>query len=261
MSTPTALVLAGDGLNCERETAAAFKQAGAHARIAHLAHLQDQEDPLHGVHILALPGGFSFGDEIGSGRILALKLERTLGPAIERFLQRGGLLIGICNGFQTLVHLGLLPGGRHPQATLTANRPPPGQPAGFINRWETLQVEASRCIWTRGLEGDAAMPIRHGEGRLTFGRSEPETQRAVAQLEAEQQIALRYARHVNGSDGRIAGLTDPTGQVLGLMPHPEAATRPDLDPAGGPAGTPTAFGAALFQNAVAHARTHLMEAL
>lgn len=264
MSTPTALVLAGDGLNCERETAAALRQAGASTRIRHLSDLAGEAGPLAGVQILALPGGFSFGDEIGSGRILALKIGRMLGPSLGAFLQRGGLLIGICNGFQTLVHLGLLPGSNHPPATLTANHPPAGEPAGFINRWETLQVGSSRCIWTHGLEGEAAMPIRHGEGRLTFGLNEADTRDVVAGLEADGLVALRYARNVNGSDGRIAGLTDPTGQVLGLMPHPEAATLLDLNPAGDSAGDSAgdngAFGAALFQNAVAYARTHLTEA-
>ena len=255
MTAPTALVLAGDGLNCERETAAAFTQAGATAHIRHLADLQDTSDPLAGVQLLALPGGFSFGDEISSGRILALKIERTLAGALPRFLERGGLLIGICNGFQTLTHLGLLPGGTHPRATLTTNRPPAGQAAGFINRWETLQIEPSHCHWTRGLEGEAVMPIRHGEGRLTFGLDGSGTEDAVRRLEEAGQIALRYARNINGSAGRIAGLTDPTGQILGLMPHPEAATHQALAPGG-----EGATGAALFQNAVAYAKTHLMEA-
>lgn len=219
---PGFLVLAGAGINCERESAAALGLAGLGARTVHLLELVRRPRLLRDAQGLFLPGGFSFGDDPAAGRALALVLERRLGDGLARFVSDGKPVLGVCNGFQALVETGLLPdgavGGR--RAALAEN-------AGgrFIDDWVEVRVEpeaASASPWLDGLGGESlSLPVRHKEGRLLL-RGGPAPGRA----------ALRYARDVNGSQGRIAGLVDPTGLVLGLMPHPEAAVRPFASPLG-----------------------------
>lgn len=218
---PSVLVLTGDGINCERETARAFTLAGAEPSIVHVNDLLEQPKKLRDFHAAAFPGGFSFGDDLGSGQVLALKLSLVLGEELKEFVLHGKKpVIGICNGFQALTKLGLLPepfGVRKMALARNAQ-------GHFTDRWVELEAEkASVCIWTRNLgqDGSFALPIRHGEGRVVFAKGEEEG--IHRQLSVAGQIALRYAEDVNGSHGRIAGVCDPTGHVFGLMPHPEAA--------------------------------------
>lgn len=218
--TVKALVLTGDGINCERETAFAFERAGAKAEISHINDLLAEPKRLQNYQALALPGGFSFGDDLGSGQILALKMRLGLGEELRRFVDAERPIIGICNGFQALVKLGLLPRPFEARAMAI------GQNSGrsFLNRWVELETdERSPCIWTRGMANlaEVAMPIRHGEGRIAFL---PEEEDIIHnELTRSGQIPFRYKEDVNGSYGRIAGVCDPKGLIFGLMPHPEAA--------------------------------------
>lgn len=220
MRAPSVLVLTGDGINCERETANAFRLVGADPKIVHINDLLENPKSLQGFEAAAFPGGFSFGDDLGSGQILALKLSLVMGDELRAFLEAKKPVIGICNGFQALTKLGLLPepfGVRKMALARNAQ-------GHFVNKWVEIEAEkASICIWTRNLasDGSFALPIRHGEGRVVFTRGEEEP--IHRQLSHAGQIVLRYVEDVNGSHGRIAGVCDPTGLVFGLMPHPEAA--------------------------------------
>ncbi len=214
------LVLQGDGINCERETAAAFVSAGGEVGFAAFRDLKRDPEMLLRHQIFALPGGFSFGDEIVSGQVAALALKEALGDTWKRFLERKGIMIGICNGFQILMKTGVFDA----PVALVANHP-----AGFRDEWRGLEVQPSRCVWTKGLEGKTLrLPIRHGEGRIWTPAETKAT--TLATLKERGQVVMRYDGDPNGSLERIAGLCDPTGQVFGLMPHPEAALRPELYP-------------------------------
>lgn len=212
------LVLTGDGINCERETARAFELAGAAPRIMHVNDLLANPKALADFQAAAFPGGFSFGDDLGSGQVLALKLSLQMGDELRAFVGAKKPVIGICNGFQALTKMGLLPepfGAR----TMGLARNSHGH---FMNRWAELEPEAaSVCIWTRQLPASFPLPVRHGEGRVVFTRGEEET--VHRQLSQAGQVVLRYKEDINGSYARIAGICDPTGLVFGLMPHPEAA--------------------------------------
>lgn len=205
------LVLKGEGLNCERETAAAFQRFGGHVDILNVRELLARPARLLESDILALPGGFSYGDEIQSGHILGLALKKAFMDVWPMFLKRRGLAIGICNGFQTLMKMGVFETER--TLALVHN-----SPAGFQDRWVSMRVHPSHCVWTKGLEGKTMqLPMRHGEGRIWSELTTPE------RLMQQGQVVFTYSENVNGSMGQIAGITDATGQVLGLMPHPEAA--------------------------------------
>lgn len=216
---PKVLVLTGDGINCERETARAFTLAGADPEILHINDLLADPASLRKFAAAAFPGGFSFGDDLGSGQVLALKLSLQMGDEFRTFVQAKKPVIGICNGFQALTKLGLLPEPFGPRTMGLARN----SHGNFLNRWVNLEAEpGSVCIWTRNLGATPfGLPVRHGEGRVVFTRGEEETvHRALGQA---GQIALRYGEDINGSYARIAGVCDPTGLVFGLMPHPEAA--------------------------------------
>lgn len=236
------LVISGEGINCEAETAAAFALAHAHPVIVPVRDFLKRPQMLLEYQIFALPGGFSFGDEIISGQILGLALKDALKEIWPQFLERKGLAIGICNGFQILMKMGVFG-----PFTLAANTP-----HGFRNNWVELTVEKSNCVWTQGLEGEELfMPMRHGEGRL-WTESAKRTER-LESLKTQGQIVLRYFDDVNGSMDRIAGLSDPTGQILGLMPHPEAALAATLFPVKTKSGK-NELHARLFRNAVQFAQ-------
>lgn len=217
---PKAIVVSGDGVNCESETVYGLKLADFDAGSVHISSLLKNPHLLDQASLLVLPGGFSFGDEIQSGRVLAVKLMETLKTAIEQFVAQGKLVIGICNGFQTLVQMGLLPehkakGSR--SASLVRNKG-----ARFINRWVSLEVpESARKGYFDNLER-IDLPIRHGEGRILAVEGEEKS--------VDNECALRYIEDVNGSLNRIAALTNKKGNVLGLMPHPEAFVRATQHP-------------------------------
>jgi phosphoribosylformylglycinamidine (FGAM) synthase-like amidotransferase family enzyme len=236
------LVLCGYGLNCEAETAAGFRMAGARADIVHVADvLSAGRDALKGVHILAFVGGFSFGDHIASGRVFANRVRYRLGDALARHVDDGGLVIGICNGFQTIVKLGLLPAidraPGEPLADQTASLLHNDR-RGYRNAWVRLVPDLeSPCVFTRGMSGaPLEVPARHGEGKLVFSDDSLATR-----VNASHLVPLRYADasgvptetwpdNPNGSPGGAAALCDPTGRVFGLMPHPEAYLYPENHP-------------------------------
>lgn len=221
------LLLRTAGTNCEKELAVAFEQAGGRVSLLHVNEVIHNPKTIQGFAILGLPGGFSYGDDIASGRIFANQLVHHLAHVLAEFVDRGGLIIGICNGFQILVKCGLLPGGSNSigkqTATLTHN-----DSGRFQCEWVSLAAESkSKCLWTKGLTA-FPLPIAHGEGKFVA----PDI--LLDQLEADGQVALRYRSHAaggtlgpqsqenpNGSLRSIAGVCDPTGRVFGLMPHPE----------------------------------------
>ena len=228
---PRTLVLRAAGSNCDGETAFAFEQAGATSELVHINRLLAEPNLLDGYQILAIPGGFSYGDDISAGRILANQIVHHLGDVVRGFIESGRPVIGVCNGFQVLVKTDLLPGsvtGRAGQtATLTNN-----DCGRFIDRWVRLTPRPSTCIWTAGMEGLIELPIAHGEGKFV-----PANDAVRRALHENGQIALTYAKadgspaggtspdNPNGSVDDIAGVCDVTGLIFGLMPHPERFVR------------------------------------
>lgn len=228
---PHALVLRAPGTNCDSEMVRAFELAGAKAQLVHIDKLIAEPQRLDAADLVGFPGGFSYGDDIASGRIFAVRLRERLYPALRAAAARGCPMIGACNGFQVLVQVGLLPGPE--TASQWPDDAAPAQSCAlavnsggsFIDRWVRVAPDpTSVCIWTRSL-GDAfnatqddtlILPIAHGEGRFVA-----DSVRTLSRLKASGQIALRYVGDVNGSEEDIAGICDATGRIFGLMPHPE----------------------------------------
>jgi len=234
-----AIIFAGFGINCERETAAGLRMAGASADIVHLNRLFSDSSLLDQADIVVFPGGFSFGDRLGGGQALANRLRHrraagggSLISRLTRFIDAGGLVLGICNGFQVLVKLGLLPnlcGGHTQEVALAANAS-----RRYENRWCRLAPTSGGPAGDFGALGLLELPVRHGEGRVVFGSDATRTSVVDQSLNwltyanANGAPATRFPENPNGADLACAGLTDPTGRVLGLMPHPEAFTSPYL---------------------------------
>ncbi|MBY0415841.1 MAG: phosphoribosylformylglycinamidine synthase subunit PurQ [Bdellovibrionales bacterium] len=242
-----ALVLTGDGINCEVETAMAFKDLGIEADIIHISDLIERPQVLNSSHILVLPGGFSFGDEIGSGQILALKLKYSLSSELKRFIDDKKLIIGICNGFQALVRMGLLP-VPFSERTMTLTHNKQGH---FMNQWVDLVVPNSKCAWTTELSCQKiTLPIRHGEGRVVFKGNSLDQSKIFETLKEKGQLALFYENDVNGSYEKIAGVCDPSGRVFGLMPHPEGAVSLWQSPSGSDKRDGAGIGALIFESGI-----------
>jgi phosphoribosylformylglycinamidine (FGAM) synthase-like amidotransferase family enzyme len=258
------LILTGLGLNCEAETEAAFKMVGAAPEQVHLLDLLDgrTERKLSDYSILAFIGGFAFGDHMGAGFVFANKIRWRLYDQLVSFIENGGLALGVCNGFQTMVRLGILPGFdgdyRTPRATLA-----PNDKLGYRNAWVRLAInQESPCVWTRGIHS-IDLPARHGEGK--FLTASPEV---LERLSSGSQIAARYVDPLgmptqewpfnpNGSPDAVAGICDPTGRLFGLMPHPDAYLYPFQHPSfhllqrTDPGKTPIeGAGIAMFRNGV-----------
>jgi phosphoribosylformylglycinamidine synthase len=244
MAEPCALVLTGDGINCEVETAQAFRLAGFRAEIRHLNDLiaeQRNLDYLSKTYAaLAIPGGFSFGDDLTSGKVLALKIQYGLRWDLAQYASRGGLVIGICNGFQALVRMGAF--GK--EISITQN-----SQGKFLNTWVRVTPSSNQCLWLKGI-GTLDLPIRHGEGRLVFGASR--RNEVLRKMDRLGMMCLKYEGDPNGSEERLAGLCDSSGRIFGLMPHPEAFVRwtaqPEWTAQPGRAGAP-GQGLAMFENA------------
>ena len=217
------------GTNCEIETAAVFEKAGAEVETLHFNALRGAPERVRDFNIIALPGGFSYGDDIGSGVVFAQQLRSVLRSEIERFLDNGGLMLGICNGFQVLVKSGLLTAAdghfeETPSATLTWNAS-----ARYEDRWVKLSAKGGRSPWMRE-DTTIECPVRHAEGRFitkdeaTYQRLEENGQIVFHYLDADDQVTEAYPFNPNGSPKGIAGICSKSGQVIGLMPHPECHT-------------------------------------
>ena len=225
-SAPRVLVLRAPGTNCDEETAAAWQLAGAYAETWHVGRLLEDPTSLDRFQILTIPGGFSYGDDLGAGRILATRMGHALGDALRRFHDRGGLIAGICNGFQVLVRCGLLPGGQPPcPATLADN-----DSGRFEARWVRLLPRPGLSPFV-AFQEPIELPVAHGEGKFLLA-----DERAIDALDSNGQIVLKYAdldnrptqdypANPNGSLGAAAGVCDRTGRIFGLMPHPERHVR------------------------------------
>ena len=257
---PKVLILRTAGTNCDYETDHAFQLAGAETVLIHVNQLISGTTRLTDYQIMALPGGFSYGDDIAAGILLANEIKHKLADQISAFVEAGKLIIGICNGFQVLVRSGLLlrlNAKNTQQATLAMNTS-----AKFECRWIHLQTQENRCVFTQGLRSQLYLPVAHAEGRFTAPAS------VLDQIESHGQVVFRYASssgdvpaypdNPNGSDNAIAAICDSTGRIFGMMPHPERFltrfnhprwTRENLPEEGD--------GLAIFRNAVDYAGLNL----
>lgn len=230
-----ALVLTGYGLNCDVETAYACELAGASARCVHINDVISGAVSLKDFHIMVFIGGFSWGDDHGAGVVQAVRMKKNAGDRILDFIYNGNLVLGICNGFQTLVDIGLLPciNGDYTARTVALTHNDCGN---FRDDWVNLQINKdSPCIFTKGLEY-IELPVRHGEGKFVADEN------VINRIISQNQVVCRYAgsggmpaqgsfpENPNGSVFDIAGICDPTGRVFGLMPHPEAFNHPSNHP-------------------------------
>jgi phosphoribosylformylglycinamidine synthase subunit PurQ / glutaminase len=227
------LILRTAGTNCDKETAYAFEKAGALCEFKHINEVCMNKKILSKFNILAIPGGFSYGDDIGSGKILSNEIKHSLKKEIKQFVKAGKLVIGICNGFQVLVKMGLLPNTRgldfdNSEATLGLN-----DSGKFEDRWVHLTKTDDRrlttddlCIWTKDLPEVIYLPVAHAEGKFI-----PKNNNVLSKLKKNGQIVFRYCDksgrkagypgNPNGAVDNIAGICDKSGRILGMMPHPE----------------------------------------
>jgi phosphoribosylformylglycinamidine synthase len=221
MSKARTLVLRAPGTNCDMETAFAFQKAGADVSMVHIGELMRREKKLEDYGIMVLPGGFTYGDDLGSGKVIANEISLKLGDDVKRFVEKGGLIIGICNGFQILLKSGLLPDpsamNTKQRATLTNN-----DSGKFECRWVNLKVNMkSNCIFTKGITG-MYLPVAHGEGKFVADKETLEVvDVAVYYADGDDNPTMNYPENPSGSLNCIAGICDSSGRIFGLMPHPE----------------------------------------
>lgn len=226
MSQATTAVLYAPGTNCHEETAAAIELAGGKAELVLLRDFMDGRKKLREYQAMVVPGGFSYGDHLGAGRIFATMLIAELREQLEEFLGARKPLLGVCNGFQVLTEAGILPGRSPGKRSMSLLE---NQSARFEDRKVRVIVSAEKCAWTEGLEGEVlAMPSAHAEGRPLFCDTEPAAQKHIVfhYSDASGRPTMEYPANPNGAPQGIAGVTDETGLVLGLMPHPERASLP-----------------------------------
>lgn len=252
MKNVKTLIITGYGINADKELASAFNRAGSEASSIHVNDLIRQPAQLREYGILAFPGGFSFGDHLGSGRILSHIIKAHMEHEFAEYLRSGRLVIGICNGFQTITKMGLVPnlaGTMQPEVSLVHN-----DCGSFIDRWVELKTNPRNpSPWLKGLSG-MKVPIRHGEGRLVCADSKVDQD----MLDHECAAFWYLGTNPNGSFRSLAGITDATGRVLGMMPHPEACIYHDQMPGneGNCQDEPTA-GMRLFMNAIEFCKNEL----
>jgi phosphoribosylformylglycinamidine synthase len=228
-----AIVLRAAGINCDMETAHALELAGTAAERIHINQLIRNSSLLDNYQILVIPGGFSYGDDVAAGKILSNQIIHHVADAVRKFIDNGKVVLGICNGFQVLVKAGILPGNsselHRQEVTITYN-----DSGKFEDRWVYLAPQTDRCIFIE-LGRQIYLPIAHGEGKVVIKDSA-----GLKKLKSQNHIAFRYVDengrqgpypiNPNGSVESIAGLTDATGRVMGLMPHPERFVRPSQHP-------------------------------
>ncbi|MBI2621743.1 MAG: phosphoribosylformylglycinamidine synthase I [Candidatus Levybacteria bacterium] len=232
---PKALILKADGINREEEMVFAFNIAGADAKLVHINDLRSKNEKLGEFQILGIPGGFAYGDDVVAGKVLAVEMISYLGEELRKFVERSNTaIIGVCNGFQVLIRTGLVPFGNvgNMDATLTNN-----DSGHFECRWIRVKVEkGSKSNFLTGMENEIIWyPVAHGEGKF-FARPN-----VLSQIEKDNLVAFRYVDekglptqkypdNPNGSINAIVGISDETGRVLGLMPHPECFVRIEQHP-------------------------------
>ncbi len=266
MTEIKSIVLRAAGINCDVETEYALEMAGAKAERIHVNQLIADKGSLDKYQILVIPGGFSYGDDVAAGKILANQIIHHLYEPIQKFIDDGKLVLGICNGFQVLVKAGILPGnssGRQQEVTITYN-----DSGKFEDRWVYLSPQTDKCI---SIEPGRQiyLPVAHAEGKVVT-----RDEKTLKKLKDEKQIAFKYVDengkegeypvNPNGSVDSIAGLTDSTGRVMGLMPHPERHVRPTQHPHWTRRGTRNdgrqiqdADGMTIFNNAVKFVQENL----
>lgn len=251
---PKVLVVRCAGSNCDFETKFAFDSVGGDSDLVHVNRLLEGSTNISDYQILAIPGGFSYGDDISAGKVLANQLKYKLAESLVEFHQSGKLIIGICNGFQVLVKAGLLPVvdmESHQSVTLTDNNS-----GKYEDRWVYLDIKKSPCVFTRKIKEKVYFPVAHAEGKFVVHDNKVldelwEKEQVVFQYASKNGPTVEYPANPNGSVDNIAGICDPTGRVLGLMPHPER----HLDPTNHPQWTRLGLafegdGVPIFRNAI-----------
>lgn len=229
MIKPKVLVLRADGSNCDEELAFAFNLAGGNAELVHVNQLRNRDKKLADYTILAIPGGFTYGDDVASGKILAIELTTFFSEQLKKFIERKDtLVIGICNGFQVLVRTGLLPFQTIGEMKVTLTNNDSGH---FECRWIKLRIDQSNCVFLKNLTGKiVTYQVAHGEGKFY---TDEETLRTIESkylpvyryVDDQGYPTQSYPANPNGALSAIAGITDPTGRILGIMPHPERFVR------------------------------------
>jgi len=261
MAQVKALVLRAAGINCDVETQYALELSGCQAQRTHINRIIENPDLLQTFHILVIPGGFSYGDDVAAGKILANQIIHHLSDRLNSFIEAGKIVLGICNGFQVLVKTGILgkaePTGKQ-QITITNN-----DSGKYEDRWVYLEPSGKKCIF---IDPDKRiyLPVAHGEGKIVFENND-----VLEKLKADNRIVFRYVDengspgpfpiNPNGSTDSIAGLCDSTGRVLGLMPHPERFVRFTQHPHWTRLKDKTkADGKTIFDNAVKYVKENLL---
>lgn len=255
MRKPKVCILRAAGTNCDKETGFAFIKAGAEIEFVHINRLINRDKNLYDYQILAVPGGFTYGDDIAAGKILANELRYKLAEDLKKFIKCGKLIIGICNGFQILVKSGLLPGNENFKQTASLIINDSGK---FEDRWVYLRQNAEcrmqKCVWTKNLPEIIYLPVAHGEGKFVA-----QDKTVLKRLKENNQIVFQYHKYnPNGSQDNIAGICDKTGRILGLMPHPERHADFSQHPKWtGLKNKKDGDGLAIFRNGVGYAKRNL----
>lgn len=254
MTEVKAIVLRAAGINCDMETEHALKLAGAQAQRTHINRIIEDKTLLGGFQIIVFPGGFSYGDDVAAGKILANQIRHHLYEPLRKFIDDGKLVLGICNGFQVLVKTGILPGNdsdeNQQEVTITNN-----DSGKFEDRWVYLAPQTDKCVFIEPGR-QIYLPVAHAEGKIVT-----KDDASLEQLKSAGHVAFKYVDengnegaypiNPNGSMDSIAGLTDTTGRVLGLMPHPERFVRPTHHPHWSRLREkPASDGITIFNNAV-----------